>query len=157
MLSLGGDRDRIDDVLQQTWLKVLARLEQYTMQGKFRQWLFRIAHRIWLDEIRSVWERRRVYIEDNPGMDYEGLPIEKFVSDLPLSPREQAEHNESRDMLLEALENLPDQMRQALLLRIDAGLTHREISEIMGCPLGTTLWRTREGTRRLREILGRIA
>ena len=67
------------------------------------------------------------------------------------SPREQAARAESRDILYSALEKLPDLMRQALLLRIDANMSHREISEVMACPLGTTLWRVREATRRLRK------
>jgi len=153
VLSLGGTRDRAEDVVQKTWLKVLDQLDSYQMRGRFRAWLFTIGHRVWLDEVRSAWEQRRVSLEGNPGTDYGGLPIDESIMVAADSPMEQAARKERLDIVYSAIETLPDMMRQALLLRIDADMTHKEISEVMDCPLGTTLWRVREATRRLKDQL----
>ncbi len=153
VLSLGGARHRAEDVAQKTWLKVLVQLESYQIRGRFRSWLFKIGHRVWLDEVRSAWERRRVSLEGNPETDCEGLPIDECVVDAAQSPMEQAARKERLDIMYSAIEMLPDMMRQALLLRIDADMSHKEISEVMDCPLGTTLWRVREATRRLKDQL----
>lgn len=153
VLSLGGTWERAEDVVQKTWLKVLDQVESYRMQGRFRAWLFTIGHRVWLDEVRSAWERRRVSPEGNPGIDYEGLPIDESLMRAAESPVDQAARKERLDIVYSAIERLPDMMRQALLLRIDAGMTHKEISEVMHCPLGTTLWRVREATQRLKDQL----
>ena len=85
--------------------------------------------------------------------DFEGVPIEWWIDDRA-SPRESAATVETRDALYQALDALPDSMRQTVLMRIDAEMTFREIGEAMGCPLGTALWRMKEAQKRLRAKLG---
>lgn len=144
VVSLGADGDDADDVVQRTWMKALAALEGYRPSGRFRSWLFRIAHRLWIEDRRGPWVARRVDRDEDARED--AAP--------GLSPRDAVAAREQRRLVDDALHRLPDAMREAILLRIDGDLTHREISELMKCPLGTTLWRISEGEKRLRRMLG---
>ena len=85
--------------------------------------------------------------------DYPGVPIE-WWTDGRTSPQERASAAETRQALYDALDALPDLMRQTVLMRIDAEMTFREIATAMGCPLGTALWRMKEAEKRLRARLG---
>ena len=146
LLSLGENRDSAEDILQTVWIKVLERANQYQARGRFRPWLFRLAWTTRADTRKQAWERRRVPIpEQDSGSE--------AVSREP-SPRERLMQSERRSLVDEALLELPDVMRETLLLRIDGGLSFREIAETMDCPLGTALWRANEGEKRLKSIIG---
>ena len=151
--SLGGRPAQVEDAAQTTWLKVVQELPRYRPMGRFKSWLFRIAQRTWLDSVRSAWERKKVTLPESVDGDFEGVPIEWWIDDRA-SPRESAATVETRDALYQALDALPDSMRQTVLMRIDAEMTFREIGEAMGCPLGTALWRMKEAQKRLRAKLG---
>jgi RNA polymerase sigma-70 factor (ECF subfamily) len=153
VLSLGGTREQAEDIMQQTWMRALEALPRYEDQGRFRPWLFRIAHRRWLDHVRSAWERRRAASPAEGAADG-GVPLDRFLVDPAPLPDEAATAVEARARLYRAIDGLPDAMRQALLLQIDGGLKHREIAEAMGVPLGTVLWRVREARKRLARQLG---
>jgi RNA polymerase sigma-70 factor (ECF subfamily) len=60
---------------------------------------------------------------------------------------------EQREILLEALDSIPEEKRSALLLAYFEGLSQSEIAERTGKPLGTVKTRTRDGLRMLRELL----
>ena len=153
VVSLGAPRDAAEDIAQRTWLKVIDAIEQYKPTGRFRPWLFTVAHRMWIDETRSPWRRRRVAMEGGTDSNPAWAPISALI-DPRKGPRQSAAEREEREQVGAALEELPDAMRQTVLLRIDADMTFREIAETMNCPLGTVLWRMNEATRRLTQRLG---
>jgi RNA polymerase sigma-70 factor, ECF subfamily len=155
LLSLGGSWAQAEDVMQQTWIKAIHGLPAYRDQGKFQAWVFQIAHRQWLDLVRSAWERRRVSLES--AEDSVGPPLDERLVDTRLLPSEAAAHGEERAQLYEALDQMPDRMRQAVLLRVDGDMTYKEIAAAMECPLATALWRVREAEKRLKTLLGATA
>ncbi len=146
LFSLGESREYAEDVLQSVWIKIMERAGHYEARGRFRPWLFRLAWTTRADLRKQAWERKRVREkEEDAGWN--------AVSNEP-SPREKLMENERRSIVDDALMELPDAMRETLLLRIDGDLSFREIAETMGCPLGTALWRANEGEKRLRTIVG---
>lgn len=152
LLSLGGDWDSAEDALQIAWMKALDNLPHFR-GGSFKSWLFRIGHRVWLDRVRSAWERRRVSLNGSGEEDNEGLPLDERFADPGADLRETLASKEERERLRKAIEELPDQMRQTVLLRIDGELSYREIAETMGCPIGSALWRVAEAEKRLKLSL----
>jgi RNA polymerase sigma factor (sigma-70 family) len=145
--------DIAEDLAQRTWMRVIENLSEYQAQGTFRAWLFTLGHRLFLDEARSAWERHRVVPQQT---DPEAGSL-SFVESVPAphaSPLEQAVQKEEGELLAQAIEQLPDAIRQTVLLRIDGDLAFREIAEVMQCPLGTVLWRMQEARRLLRKLLG---
>jgi RNA polymerase sigma-70 factor (ECF subfamily) len=150
----GVCQDVAEDLAQKAWMRVIEKLPEYQAQGTFRAWLFTLGHRLFLDEARSAWERHRVVPQS---ADPDENPL-SFVESVPAphpSPLEQAAQKEESALLTQALEQLPDNVRQTVLLRIDGELAFREIAEVMQCPLGTVLWRMQEARRLLRKLLGK--
>lgn len=149
LIGLDGDRDAAEEAAQLTWIKVSARIGGCRDRARFRAWLFRTAHRTWLDERRRAARRRHQPLDLAADAGGDG----RWADPAP-DPRRQATQAERRARLRAAIAKLPESIRAAVLLRIDGELTHREIARELGCPLGTALWRVREGTRRLTEMLG---
>ena len=145
VIALGAEMNHAEDVTQKTWMKVIDQLPRYQPQGRFRAWLFTIAHRLWLAESRSAWQRHHSAAHAEP--ESAGL------IDPAAGPVERAIVLEQQQSVVQALQELPELMRQTVLLRIDGGLKFREIAETMRCPLGTVLWRMKEAERRLASRL----
>ena len=142
--NLGGgqiDAAVADDLAQQTWFRVVDRIESYQPQNQFRSWLFQIAHRAWIDSFRRSQARPSVMLEEA-----------YFIPATDQGPVEYQINKETKDQINDAIEALPESMRETLLLRVDGELTCREIAETLDCPLGTVLWRLREARQRLAKI-----
>ncbi len=147
LISLGEEREAAEDILQTVWIKMLERAGSYEARGRFRSWLFRLAWTTRMDARKQAWERRRVT------SDGDADPGSATASPDP-SPRDLLLARERRSLVDLALDELPDAMRETLLLRIDGELTFREIADAMECPLGTALWRANEAEKRLKAIVG---
>jgi len=151
LLSLGGRKSDADDLAQMTWMRALRSLEAYDARGRFKAWLFRIAHRLWLDHMRSAWVRKAEPLEQEDG---DGVPIEHGAWLADDRMRLSLEQRDDAARLYAALDELSDALRQTVLLRLDAGMTYKEVAAAMDCPLGTALWRGKEAEKKLRERLG---
>ena len=144
MGGLGSSGVAAEDLAQQTWFRVVDRIETYRPRDQFRAWLFRLAHRIWVDDYRRRQTRSSMALEEAHS-----------ISTLAPGPVERQITEETKGQINQAIETLPGPIRETLLLRIDGQLTCREIAETLECPLGTVLWRLREARQRLAKILDR--
>jgi RNA polymerase sigma-70 factor (ECF subfamily) len=155
LLSLGGSVQDCEDAAQTTWRKAIDKIDTYHGRKGFQPWLFQIAHRTWLDRVRSAWDRRHVPVGQGQDEDFVGLPIDESMTRSAVSVSDQAIAREESALLYAALEHLPDRMRQTMLLYVDGGMNLREISEAMECSIGTTSWRFHEAKKRLKDKLER--
>ena len=120
-----GDRDDVEDVLQEVFIKVYRGLPSFRREARFSSWLYRIAR----NEALNAASKQR------PATD----PIE----DVPLAaprrsgPDEQYRRAHEREALNQALGSLDDNYRIVLELRYLADHTYDEISDIMDIPIGT--------------------
>ncbi len=145
-----GDEDKARDMFQSAWEKALGRLDILQAES-FRAYLFRIAFHLVCDEARKSRIRERrwghpVNVDENP---------EALISDRG-NPRQEAVLREDKYRLDVAIGELPDNLREVLLLRIEAELPFREIAEVLGCPLGTALARMHQAIDRLRTIMVKV-
>ena len=154
LIATGAGRDAAEDLAQKTWLRAIESLARYEPRDRFRPWLFKTAHHLWLDERRSVWERKRLSLEEIGEKEGEETALAGSAPEKGVSPFDQAAARQERELVNQALDELPEELRRTVLLRVDADLTHREIAEEMECPIGTVLWRMHEAQRRLSERLG---
>lgn len=134
-----------EDLLQETYVRVIRRIGRFRPRGSFQSWVFTIAAHLVVDRARA---RGRSRIEP-PVPDAAGPETER--PDRLLAGRE------TGDRIRGALEDLHPAQRAVFLLRTEAGLPFREIARILGCPLGTALGRMHDATRRLRIALADIA
>ncbi|CAN5685506.1 ECF family RNA polymerase sigma factor SbrI [soil metagenome] len=142
---LAGSDHVAEELHQQTWLSVLEHLEKFdpsTSSGGFKAWLFRIA----TNKANDVWRSR-----GRDKVAKEGL---KLVTELE-SP--DAAHrmtgSEDQRKLLAAIEQLPENQRQVLLLRYYSELKFVEIAEMLGCPLNTALGRMHKAMLKLKQLM----
>ena len=134
-----------DELFQETWSRLIAARERYRPEAKFTTWLLQIAHNLMIDGTR----RQR------PMAD--GDEAEVALANLATPEREQPDHAlsafERRRNLQLAIEQLPDEQRTAVLLRLEQELSLEEIAVVTGAGRETVKSRLRYAMNRLREVL----
>jgi RNA polymerase sigma-70 factor (ECF subfamily) len=132
-----------EELHQQTWLSVLDHLDRFDPAGGgFKAWLYRIA----TNKANDHWRFRS---REKTAKDGLKLATDQTFPDasMPLEGREQA------DKLRAAIEQLPENQKQVLLLRYYSGLKFVEIAQTLGCPLNTALGRMHKAIQKLKELM----
>ncbi|HEX2984313.1 MAG TPA: sigma-70 family RNA polymerase sigma factor [Ignavibacteriales bacterium] len=135
-----GDRIAAEDVLQETLIKVWKGLGGYKSGTKFSSWLFSIAHNAAVDHIRK---------NIKAGMPEE-FDDEKYFKQVD-DPFKQLTAEETKKIVNEAVNKLPEKQRQVFLLRAEADMSFKEIAELTGEPLNTVLSHMRYAVIKLRN------
>ncbi len=137
-VSLCGDRDRADDLVQETLFKAWNHLDSFKEGTNLKAWLFTILRNTYFSERR----KRKREVEDTDG---------SYAARLSSRP-EQPGHMDMRDFQ-EALSHLPSDQREALVLVGAAGFSYEEAAEISGCAIGTIKSRVNRARGRLADTL----
>lgn len=134
-----GDEHTAEDLVQETFLRLLRHPERYRHHGAFLAWLFRVARNLAIDGYRrqhdeASMERETAIADDRP------LALDRLTT-------------EEREQQLEgALAALPLAHREVLLLRGVEGLGAREIGEVLNCTEGAVRVRLHRATAALRQV-----
>jgi RNA polymerase sigma-70 factor (ECF subfamily) len=142
---LVGRRDPVDDLVQETWLRILERGHSYDGQSRFEPWLFAVARNLAFDYMR----KRPAFSldsKDSPEPDLESLSP---VSRAP-SPFEQAARTEDAQRLAHSLQMLEPIFREALVLRFQEDLSLQEMADVIGASVSTVSSRIYRGLAALR-------
>jgi len=150
------DREDIEDIAQETFIKAFRALPRFRGESAFYTWLYRIA--INTAKNHLVARSRRP-----PGVDVDVEEAEFMDGTDALKESENPESALARDELSAeldlAISQLPDDLRSAVTLREFDGLTYEQIAEIMDCPVGTVrsrIFRAREAIdSRIEPLLNR--
>ena len=139
----GSDR-HAQDVVQEVFVAVWREAARFdASRGAVSSWLFSMARHKSIDHVRrEVLARKRSVDVD--------LELEVAPDDV----HHEAWVNVRRDRVRTAMRDLSEAQRSAIELAFFSGLTHVEVAERLGIPLGTAKTRIRTGLLRLREILG---
>ena len=137
-ISLVGRHDQADDLVQDTIMKAWAKQEQFEMGTNMKAWLFTILR----NELYSKLRKRGREVQDSEGL---------FTENLAQHPSQYG----SLDMqdFRKALDKLPDEQREAIVLVGASGFSYEEAAEICGCALGTIKSRVNRARQKLQEIL----
>jgi RNA polymerase sigma-70 factor, ECF subfamily len=158
LIYLLGRRDSVDDLVQETWLRVLERGRSYDGRSRFEPWLFAIARNLTIDHLR----KRRIFSldsgSDDSGDAYSSHSPEQDRKSLSLashepSPFELAARTEDAQRLAHTLETLEPIYREALVLRFQEELSLQEMATVIGVPLTTVSSRIYRGLAALRAQL----
>ena len=137
-----GQHALIDDIFQQTWIKVIHQLPKYRSENKFLAWIMRIAHNLAIDYFRK--SKHEILQEDTE---------EKMLfSSKDDEPWRQLDSEELGELLEKCINKLPPEQREVFLLRQDE-LSFKEITEIQNCSINTVLGRMHYATQNLRHQL----
>ncbi len=126
------------EIAQLAWIKAWNKIGSFRFESAFSSWLYRVATFTALDAIRKRDSRRELSYDDAE----EAALSNKGASEV--APPEQIrnlERKEIRTRFMEALEELPEHHKIALMLRENEGLSYKEIAEKTNCKTGTVMSR----------------
>jgi RNA polymerase sigma factor (sigma-70 family) len=148
LIGLVGERATAEDLLQQTFLKVHEARGVYVRGADPVPWLYTIAHRTCLDELRR---RRRARVQLTP----DGTAPELIIADISGAPEGVAspEADGLSKVTLAALNQLPANQREALILTKVQGRSHQEAAAIAGTTPGAIKLRAHRAYVALRRLL----
>jgi len=157
LYRLTGSRDDADDLLQETFLRVVRTIEGYCHDGRFEAWLFRIAMNLARDRLRRVRRAPGPGVPDSrAGSASQRQPagIETVPDEHEAAPHARIELADEIDRLQRALDQLSPAEREVIMLRHFSGLSFKQIAELLDTPIGTALARAHRGLQRLRDLMG---
>jgi RNA polymerase sigma factor (sigma-70 family) len=142
------DRDITEDIFQDTFIKVIRTLKKgsYSEEGKFLPWVMRIAHNLIIDHFRK--NKRMPKFECNGDFN-----IFSVLGDDQLNAEKQLIKNQIDTDLGLLIEELPDDQKEVLVMRIYQNMSFKEISENTGVSINTALGRMRYALINLRKII----
>ncbi len=146
------DETETEDVAQNVFLQVYKSRDRYQRTAKFSTWLFTIARNLCLNEIRRR-TRHPADSLDETHADNEDQPTRQYVDKSIFLPLENVLHGELAHKVEEALADLPENQRTAILLCRQDELSYEEIAEVLGCSLSATKSLIHRGRETLKDKL----
>jgi len=140
-----------EDVVQETFIRMFRALDRYDPTRPFGAWLFSIASRLCIDQIR----RRKLQPISLTQRDRDDEEYEIEVEDPGLKPDETTARAEEEQRTRVLIDSLPPHYRIVVLLRHQQDLAYEEIAEALQLPLGTVKARIHRARALLRERLER--
>jgi RNA polymerase sigma-70 factor (ECF subfamily) len=142
-----------DDLVQELWFAVARTAASYEPTAKFKTWLFTMARNRVIDHVRTAKNHASIDAENDDG--------ESMFSDLAaesrLGPLRQVSSNEQAMALLEAIEQLPEDQREAFLMQAEGDMSVEQIAEATGVSFETTKSRLRYARSKLKVLLADFA
>ncbi|MGC9008149.1 MAG: RNA polymerase sigma factor RpoE, partial [Halothiobacillaceae bacterium] len=149
------DMDEAMDLTQETFVKAWKALGSFRGDSAFYTWIYRIAVNTAKNHLVSV--QRQPYTVDLDADETDQYAAEPGLTDTD-TPEGEAFGSELHRVVMQAIHDLPEDLRTAITLRELEGLSYEEIAEVMGCPIGTVrsrIFRAREAIdKRLKPLLG---
>jgi RNA polymerase sigma-70 factor, ECF subfamily len=144
LFSIFHDRNLIDDLAQEVFIKAYQALPNFRFEASFYTWLYRIAVNKSRDELRKKKLRRFFSFQNlDEGIDQD---IQGLISVQP-------ENRDAQELVSLGLQVLPEKFRTAVILKDIEGLSYEEIAEIMQCKIGTVKSRISRARAMLRKAL----
>ena len=150
-LRATNNAELAQDLVQETFLRIVQRLGRYDDQGKFEAWLFRILVNLVRDHGRSLSRHptQSTVIET----DGQRIELTDELSGKVPPPFDPLHLHEDVVALQMALRKLPEGDRQILLLRHFADMPFKDIARTLNCPIGTVLARAHRALEKLRGLM----
>jgi RNA polymerase sigma-70 factor (ECF subfamily) len=146
------DATEAEDVAQNVFVQVYKSAARYQVSSKFSTWLFTIARNLCLNEIRRR-SRHPTDSMDATHPDQEDQPQHQFEDKKTFLPTDSLLHGELEEKIGQALAELPENQRMAILLCRQDELSYDEIAEVLGCSLSATKSLIHRGRETLKQKL----
>ncbi len=143
-LRMTRDRQASEDLVQEAFVRILKYRHTYRSDGEFVTWFYRLARNAANDHFRKLGRTL-----DAVSADEEAVVEPVCEQDLPLA---KLESGESAELLRTALDRLPEDKREVLILTRFHGLKHEQIGEILGCKVGAVKVRVHRAVKQLRDV-----
>jgi RNA polymerase sigma-70 factor, ECF subfamily len=148
-----GDSDLAEDVFQNTFFQVYQKSAQYSQGRPFRPWLYTIATHQAIDALRRTGRHPTLSLDQRQGVaeDGEVRTLLELLEARGPGPLETALDKDRQERVRATVEQLPDFLRQVVILVYYQGLKYREVADIVGIPVGTVKSRLHAALVKLQE------
>src|SRR5580765_6146021 len=144
-----GKHDEAEDLTQDIFLKIFKALRTFDRRANFQTWLISISRNLCIDHYRSVRKERETMARDVDASELSPVSRER-------SPLSQLEQVDLKQIIRQALAELPPALRQAVVLRDLQEFSYQEIADQLGLPEGTVKSRINRGRFELARQLRRL-
>jgi len=149
-LRLSGSPQTAEELVQETYLRALRAWESYRPGTNLAAWLATILRNVYLDEARKQSRRPAVEVLDD---ESEYFLYDQLAGETPPQTHEVVLNRLSGEAILDAIANLPENFREAVVL-VDVGdFSYQDAAEILDVPIGTVMSRLHRGRRLLKRAL----
>jgi RNA polymerase sigma-70 factor (ECF subfamily) len=146
-LALTRNRSDAEDLVQETYVRAIPALGRLREDSNIKSWLFTILRNIWLNQLRQP----RVTLQ-MPGSDIDQYPVEPSAGAFR-DPHSEFVSKIDREQVQQAIQQLPIDAREIIVLREFEELSYQEIAKVLDCPLGTVMSRLGRARSKLRALL----
>ncbi len=149
-----GNQAEADDLAQATFIRAFRGIKNFEGRSEFKTWLHRITVNLWKNTVRS--QKRRKYfqhqsINEAPKDESDGPQL--VIKEKGLDPMEKTAQSETSVIVRKAIDNLPPDEREVIVLRDLEGYAYDEIATICAIPLGTVKSRLSRARKLLKIAL----
>lgn len=139
------------DITQDAFVKAYNNLHRFRLESSFYTWIYRIAMNLAIDFLRKRARRGTTEFDETiASRDADGGISEAHNSE---GPAKTFERKQLYNRIMDALQELPEDQRQVVLLRELEGLSYKEIAEVMEIPEGTVMSRLYYARKKLQKLL----
>ena len=149
-LVLTRNRSDAEDLVQETYVRAIRAMGRLRPDSNVKGWLFTILRNIWLNEIR---QRRRAPESVDVEADER---TSNLVDEGAKSPHDVYVENLERHHVRQAIQQLPEEAREIILLREWEELSYQEIATVLDCPVGTVMSRLARARSKLKDLLSSL-
>jgi RNA polymerase sigma-70 factor (ECF subfamily) len=146
-LMLSRNRTDAEDLVQETYVRAIPAMARLRGQSNLKSWLFTILRNLWLNQLR---QRRSTPLVPESDIEQYFTVATAGATEDPYSLLISKIH---RQQVRKAIQQLPIDFREVILLREYEGLSYQEIAAILDCPTGTVMSRLGRARSRLRKML----
>jgi RNA polymerase sigma-70 factor (ECF subfamily) len=147
-----GDRERAEDLVQETFIRVYRHLHRFDQTKKFSTWIYTIASNLAKNELRNRSRNPLVLFQSiKKNWDADDRPLE--WEDNTYRPDDLFRKRHLRSMVESAVSELPEHHRTVFILREMEGKTYEEIADITKCNLGTVKSRLNRARNSFAQII----
>ena len=136
LLRFLGKRALAEDVFQETFLQVHVSADRFDLSRRFRPWLYTIASNKARDLLRSSARRPAMQLTGTEDQDGDGQLWEMLVRD-ETTPDAMLEKKQQADLVRKAVADMPERLREILIMAYFDQLSYKEMAEALEVPLGT--------------------
>ncbi len=123
------NKNKVDDLVADIFVKVYQSIQRFDERSKLSTWMYRVAYNHCLDHIRKA--------KRDPLESYEPLDSKFDLSSNSLDPEKTVLKGEREQVLYALVDSMPERYRMVLNFYYFEGISYKDISEIMGIPIGT--------------------
>ncbi|HEX3470952.1 MAG TPA: sigma-70 family RNA polymerase sigma factor [Silvibacterium sp.] len=146
-MALSRNRSDAEDLVQETYVRAIPAAERLRKESNVKSWLFTILRNIWLNQLR----------DSGGAVTMSGADIDQFLPE-SAGARTSDAHTQlvtrlEQERVRSAIQQLPDDFREVILLREYGELSYQEIAGVLNCPIGTVMSRLGRARSKLGVLL----